>query len=376
MEANWFDQLILLGALQGFILAIVIWSKKAGNKNTLSILSTIVVLTSIILIGKVFFTTASLKRFWAVYTYADTIIFLFGPLIYFFTASILGKSLPKWSKISWHFIPALIHLLVFNTILSLAALDVITSMKRIHFSVIYYSMEFFAILSLGLYLWKSIQLFNQNEVDHYNSQSSPLLTSFLKPFLYIFSGLTAIWALGFVLKFVEIIPGDEGIVYYGFWILIAISIYLMTYKILLSPEVLTIKNEKAALPSDAKPKIDVEDEALIQSKNELAHFMESSKIYQNSKLSLEELAQAQQISRHELSRIINQGFGKNFFDLINSYRVEAFIQKIEANNNLTFLEVAFEVGFNSKSAFNRAFRKETGTSPSDYFKNLPKLQKA
>ena len=177
------------------------------------------------------------------------------------------------------------------------------------------------------------------------------------------------------LKFVDVIPGDDGIFYYGFWTLIAISTYLISYKILLNPEILNIQKQKTERSSNGIQKPEANKEVVLQSKKQLEQFLENTKIYQNPKLSLEDLAQAMQSNRHELSKIINQGFGKNFFDLINSYRIKEFIKYYEKGDNLTFLEVAYQVGFNSKSAFNRAFRKETGSSPSEYFKNQPKLQK-
>ena len=66
----------------------------------------------------------------------------------------------------------------------------------------------------------------------------------------------------------------------------------------------------------------------------------------------------------------NEGFDKNFYDFVNSYRVEAFKSQIEQNKHehKTLLALAYEVGFNSKSSFNRSFNKLVGMSPSKYLK--------
>ena len=376
MEPGWFDQLILLGALQGFVLAGVVLKKKNADLTIARLLATLLILTSLILIGRFFFLTEYLRQYWIVYTYVDVVIFLFGPIMYFLTSVLLGKKLPGWGRLRWHFLPAMIHLLIFNTIITLTLSKVITSVSTFQIMLIYFFLEFCAILSMVFYLWKSIRIFKKYELEYYRSYSFPVLFAFLKPFLYFFSFITVIWGIAFVFKIANLFVENDGNLYYGFWTLAAISTYLLSYKILLNPEVLN----KPALMVTASPTI-VQDIALshedeiLQLKNKLEQLLQTTGIYQNPKLSLEDLAQAMQINRHELSRIINQGFGKNFFDLINSYRISEFIENYTKGDKRTFLEVAYQVGFNSKSAFNRAFRKETGTSPSAYFKYQSHLQK-
>jgi AraC-like DNA-binding protein len=63
-----------------------------------------------------------------------------------------------------------------------------------------------------------------------------------------------------------------------------------------------------------------------------------------------------------------QSFNQNFRDFINKYRIEEskFLLKNKSNGNKTILEIAYEVGFNSKSAFNAAFKKFTGLTPKEY----------
>ncbi|UFH57776.1 AraC family transcriptional regulator [Spirosoma sp. KNUC1025] len=81
------------------------------------------------------------------------------------------------------------------------------------------------------------------------------------------------------------------------------------------------------------------------------------------------------ISTRRVSQIINQGFGMNFNDFVNLYRIKAVIAQIQSGNHTmyTLLGIAYECGFNSKSTFNRAFKKRTGLAPRDYLaQNRPK----
>ena len=105
-------------------------------------------------------------------------------------------------------------------------------------------------------------------------------------------------------------------------------------------------------------------------KQQLVNLLENEKIFQDETLSLQSLAKKLLIPPYQLSQIINEKFHKNFYDLVNSYRIEeAKKQLLECGENEpTILEIAFDVGFNSKSAFNRAFKKYTKMNPTT-FKN-------
>jgi len=101
----------------------------------------------------------------------------------------------------------------------------------------------------------------------------------------------------------------------------------------------------------------------------LNYLMDIEKLYKDEELSLQKMAEKLRISTRDLSRIINERLGKNFRDFVNGYRVDE-VKKMIMNpkKNLPLLDIAFEVGFNSKEVFNRAFKKYTGMTPSDYKK--------
>ena len=103
---------------------------------------------------------------------------------------------------------------------------------------------------------------------------------------------------------------------------------------------------------------------------QLLNYIELSKPYLDSKLKITDLSNTLLIPEKQLSQLINQRLNKNFFDFINGYRIteakKALSKDSNPNNGKNILEIAFMSGFNSKTAFNRAFKKNTGLTPSQY----------
>ncbi len=113
------------------------------------------------------------------------------------------------------------------------------------------------------------------------------------------------------------------------------------------------------------------DEQITTLSKKLKNLMEADKPFLNPELTLPDLAKLINIPTYQLSQIINDSLSMNFFDFVNQYRVEEVkkLLKDASKNNLTILAVAFESGFSSKSAFNKAFKKFTGTTPSAFKKS-------
>ncbi len=112
------------------------------------------------------------------------------------------------------------------------------------------------------------------------------------------------------------------------------------------------------------------DPEVLEWKRRIERYLEEQRSYLNSNLTLQEMAQDLQTNPSVLSRAINQGFRQNFNDLINAYRVEAVKERLGEpdSRQYTLLAIALECGFNSKATFNRAFRKHTGRSPSEFMR--------
>ena len=91
-------------------------------------------------------------------------------------------------------------------------------------------------------------------------------------------------------------------------------------------------------------------------------------LHRNEKLDIKTLAQVLDWTEKDVSKVINDSFGTNFNDWINGYRVRDFKELIlqPQNNKYSIIGVAQEAGFHSKTSFYRAFKKESGQTPSEF----------
>jgi AraC-like DNA-binding protein len=113
-------------------------------------------------------------------------------------------------------------------------------------------------------------------------------------------------------------------------------------------------------------------EALNNWKEKLKDLVWGEELYKNSQLTLLDIATILNTHPTLISRMVNKGYNMNFNDWINSYRVTAIILMLQNNEHKTqtLLGISINCGFNSKSSFNRCFKKFTGSSPKDFIKKL------
>lgn len=108
----------------------------------------------------------------------------------------------------------------------------------------------------------------------------------------------------------------------------------------------------------------------ISLSEQLKKYMETEKPYTNIDLNLKDLASALDTYPHYITQVLNTVFNQNFYDFVNTYRIEEAQKRLTDTQfkNLTILAIAYDCGFNSKSTFNRIFKQKTGLTPSEYQK--------
>lgn len=111
-------------------------------------------------------------------------------------------------------------------------------------------------------------------------------------------------------------------------------------------------------------KIDQANEYLAQ----LTTYMEETKAWKDNELTVSKISEETQIPKHYITQVLNEYLGKNFYTFVNEYRIEEAKKLITSTqySSWSFVAIAYECGFNSKTAFNNFFKKHTGLTPTDY----------
>lgn len=362
-KAEWLDIILYLGCIQGFFLTALLWKKRPANRPAVQYLSWLAGLVSLLMLARVGYQVSWVQQLAEVLMVPDAILYLSGPLLWFFTRSVLHLPLPKGTLYWLHFLPAVLHVFLVNTVVGLTLgkywqvltiPQIILTMRLI---------EGTAIFSLSAYLYLCYRDYKNYQSGFYEKYAVPVAGTFLYWFFIAVGLLLLVWSGAFLDNLFSNPP--TYLIYSVVWILITFAIYYLAYMVLAYPAIL----ELPVLPAEAVEAAPVLAEIDPAGKTTLANFMETEKPFLDPEIKLDDLAGQLNWQRHELSKTINQGFGKNFFDFINEYRVREFIhlKGKPTHRHLGTLELAYAVGFNSKSAFNRAFKKETGQSPRVYF---------
>ena len=153
------------------------------------------------------------------------------------------------------------------------------------------------------------------------------------------------------------------------WIIGCMLVYWLAYIVML-------KREIFAIPIFEEPTDKIEKNNLSDKTEEhyqkLLQLLTTEKLYQDTDLNMDMLSQKMNLSNGYLSKIINQKEGKNFYEFINTYRIEEVKAHLSHPDyaHYSILGIGLEAGFKSKSTFNAVFKKMTGMTPSAYKRQL------
>jgi AraC-like DNA-binding protein len=240
--------------------------------------------------------------------------------------------------------------------------------------------HFMTSIQLGFYLLvihKHLIRYRKIVVENY-SDADRLNKSWLTQLIYLFT-LSYIIGLGRMYFRFSDFYEYERLVLTILITSVLLSICWILWQALHKPNLFTgvsstievIDEQVASQENSSDPTISViETEKYDAIVLRLRGYMQQSKPFLDPSLSVETLAERINLPSSELSLTINRIIGQHFFDFVNLYRINLAAEMLIANEQQpkTVLEILYEVGFNSKSSFNTAFKKHLLMTPSQYRK--------
>ena len=303
----------------------------------------------------------------------DGFLLLYGPIFYLYARGVIFRDFRLSGAHLLHLIPYLLltaSLLSFGSLMPETTEEILSNNLPWQFysigAVIY--THFFVYLGLTYKtLWRYRKII-KNEYSQIDQINLDWLSFSLNSF-----GLLTIISL--IHNFIALAKNVYVFMVTLILLLIFIFYFVNTVilKALRQPEIFAgiAKNETSKyLGSNLTP------DQIEEYKQQLLALLRTDKPFLNPQVSLSDLSERLSLSSKHLSQVINQSFDKNFFDFINSYRIQE-VQKIlkeSGDDKLTVLEAMYEAGFNSKSSFNTAFKKETGQTPSEFRKMVSRMR--
>lgn len=302
-----------------------------------------------------------------------------NPLLYLYLLAVIQSDFKLKPRHLIHTLPFLIPVLVLmprffftDAASRLQFLENYGDMAEIQF------IRIFANLTTVIYLSAMVLLLQRfRKVVLQNSSYQDNLRTYKWLFQFVMV-IILLWAVTF---FKELLKFDDNIgLLNNFRTLILVfGVGFITWFVLkalhsphlfrgINSEAKSVKEHLREKPEENYPEEDPGKERV----EELRNFMLSEEPFLDPSLSIKDLASRLNTSARELSLLINQEIGQHFFDFVNEYRIEkAKVLLADPKNiKITVQEILFDVGFNSKTPFNTAFKKHTGMTPTQFRKSL------
>ncbi|NOQ23727.1 MAG: helix-turn-helix domain-containing protein [Bacteroidales bacterium] len=297
----------------------------------------------------------------------------YGPLLYFYVQSLIGKEISR-KKLKAHLIP-----IIGTFLIVLPFMFHSKDEKLLYFTDKFINLPlnvsigtFIQYLSAPIYFIWIILILKKHKQNLKKNHSSidKINLSWMRKLLF---GVSSIWIIDcmnvYALNFtdLEIHYSISWIIklFFIFFILL-IGYYGINQGSIFAPLHEDQSKENNTL-TDIKIKL-ISDETADVHTQTVVDYMQKERVYLDNELRIQDVAINLNISVHILSHIINEKLNQNFYDFVNTYRIEeAKIRLLDKQyNDLTVVAIAYDCGFNSKATFNRLFKQYTGTTPTQY----------
>jgi AraC-like DNA-binding protein len=373
MELNLISLLSFLITFQLLFVGIFLITHRKGNRRNNLLLSSIFMLIAwnmgdlTLQINGVFLKWEFLQHI------DDGFLLLYGPIIYLYAQCVIYSDYKLSGRNLLHLIPFLlltISLLFTGNLAPGTSEEIIENELPWQFYLISALMYAHIFVYIGL-TYKSLLKYRKIIKNKY-SQINQINLDWLSFSLNTFGLITFI---SLIHNFIAL--AENRFVFMVSLVLLLIFIFYFVNRVILKalrqPEIfagITQNETTKYLGSNLTP------DQIEEYKKKLLALLSTEKPYLNPQVNIADLSEKLSISTKHLSQVINQLFNKSFFDFINSYRIQEVQQilKESRDDKLTVLEVMYQAGFNSKSSFNTAFKKETGQTPTEYRRIIKQMR--
>ncbi|WP_079240142.1 helix-turn-helix domain-containing protein [Chryseobacterium indologenes] len=292
--------------------------------------------------------------------------FIHGPMLYVYVLCVTGRN-PGVKTALLHGIPVLMICILLSPLLMLSPWDKLASYQNGNNGCKSLSkvIKYLMILSGIVYVVLSL-LAVRKYTKGISSQYSNTEKINLNWLYYLIAGIAFIW--------IAVVIRNDILIFSIVVLFIVVAAYfgISRVGILDLPVSIDMTEDKEHDHEMVKyQKNSPGDEAIQSIYEKLVYKMEHEKLYKDPELNLNNIAKVLEIHPNVLSQVINSMEQKNFYDYINRQRIEEFKRTVilQENQKYTILSLAFECGFNSKTSFNRNFKKYMNCSPTEFLKS-------
>lgn len=362
---NFLNQLIYFGFLQSLFLLISFLLSARVRKGINGYIAFLIFVLLVGLSGRVLYLTDIFGKDFRLIAFSEFATLLFGSTVYLFTRSSLLNKKFTVSELR-HYIPALVYSL--SVIFYFMVPDDAVIGTRAQNGELRRAIALFmgVALSFNITYWAlSYHIFLKFKRELNNELSYVVKTQFFRNFLVAIGLCLLCWVTVWLISLFGD-PMTERSSREAIWLSIAFIILFIAFYGIRSPELFRLATEMEARKYAQSKLSHNELEGL---KTKLETLMIEKKPYLNRKLLKADLAEMLGVSNPEIARLLNENIGMNFFEFVNYYRIKEFVElaKSDKAKTLTFFGLAQEAGFNSKSTFNKSFKKLMGSTPREYF---------
>lgn len=372
-NVNYLGFLFFYVALIGFFFAIIINFSKRTKWRSRFFISCFIAVHSLFILEFVLYMSNIQYEFPHTYLMASIPALSYGPLLYFYFKSVAKNYVFK-TKDLLHFLPNIVLIIYLLPLYLQSGSDKIRIMLglddsyEINLFVIFIS-KVFSLAIYALLIWK---LENNNKLKNEDTNTSINTIQVYKwkknifrihmsyVVSYIIYGFTISGLFSFAsfyLSYAQVVAMSFMVLYICYMVYAQPSIFRNEF-VSLKERLFSPKYQKSGLTDSLSKEL----------KENLIKLLVEDEIYKQSDINLEILSLKLNTTRHNTSQIINEHFKMNFFELINKFRIQEAkrLLKRDVHGNLHIIDVAYEVGYNNKVTFNKAFKKETALTPSGY----------